>query len=128
MNDTEHIIDTALETYPLVDLPPDFVRQTIAQIRPTPRFHLTFMDYALPVFFSFFGAIILAVLFWMLNGLIATWSIELQARFSQLAQYTSFLPIYQLVLATATCLVLLASVILALSLWLEKPIRLQRKV
>jgi hypothetical protein len=128
MKDTEHIIDAAFETCPLADLPPGFVRRTMNRIKSAPRFHLTFIDYVLPVFFSFFGAIILIILYWMLNRLNPSWGIDLGARFSLLAQYTSMVTIYQMALATAVCLVLLACAALAISFWLDKPIRLQRSI
>lgn len=126
MKDTERIIDTAIETYPLEDLPPGFVRKTMDQIAPQPRFHLTFMDYALPAFFAFFSAIILFISYWILRGLNESWQFEL--RLFQIMGNPSMTTLLGLVLAAIICLVTLATAILILSLWLEKPIPLQKRI
>jgi TRAP-type C4-dicarboxylate transport system permease small subunit len=126
MKDTERIIDTAIETYPLENLPPGFVRKAMDQIAPQPRFKLTFMDLALPAFFAFFGAIILSISYWILQGLNESWQSEL--RLPQIIGTPPMTTIFGLVTAAIVCLVILATAILILSLWLEKPIRLQRRI
>lgn len=126
MKDTERIIDTAIETYPLEDLPPEFVSKTMDQIAPQPRFKLTFMDYILPAFFAFFGAIVLSISYWILQGLNDSWQFEL--RLSQVMGNPPMTTILGLVFAAIICLVILATVVLILSSWLEKPVRLQRRI
>ena len=57
MNDP---IEEALGTYPMVDVPPDFSKRVMEQIRLTPTrigFHLTWMDYALGLFLSLIPAL-----------------------------------------------------------------------
>ena len=47
------LIEDALRTYPLADVPPNFSRMVMRQIQktqPTPKFRLTWMDYALGLF------------------------------------------------------------------------------
>ena len=128
MKDTERIIDNAIETYPLEDLPSGFVRRTMAQIEPPPRFKLTFMDLALPAFFAIFGAIILASFYWLLQSINPSWAMNFGALFSQVAAYSSMTTIILLVIAIAICLMILACAIMVLSFWLEKPVRLQGKI
>lgn len=125
MKDTERIIDTAIETYPLEDLPPGFVSRTMAHIVPPPRFKLTFTDLALPAFFAIFGAIILASFYWLLQSINVRWGINMGAWLSQVAAFSSTTTVFLFVIATAFCLVLLAGAILVVSFWLDKPLRLQ---
>jgi hypothetical protein len=125
MKDIERIIDTAIETYPLEDLPPGFVRRTMAHIAPLPRFKLTFTDLALPAFFAIFGAITLASFYWLLQSINAPWGFNMGALLSQVAAFSSMTTVFLFVIATAFCLVLLAGTILVVSFWLDKPLRLQ---
>jgi hypothetical protein len=125
MKDTERIIDTAIDTYPLEDLPSGFVSRTMAHIAPPPRFKLTFTDLALPAFFAIFGAIILASFYWLFQSINAPWGLNMGAWISQLAAFSSSTTVFLLGIATALCLVLMACAILVLSFWLDKPVRLQ---
>lgn len=46
----DELIEDALRTYPLADVPPNFSKMVMSQVRTTPasaRFRLTWMDYAL---------------------------------------------------------------------------------
>jgi hypothetical protein len=52
-SDADDLIETALSTYPLADLPPNFSRRVMRQVRaipPSSRFRLTWMDFALGLF------------------------------------------------------------------------------
>jgi hypothetical protein len=49
----DELIEAALRTYPLADVPPNFSRMVMRQIQktqPAPKFRLTWMDYALGLF------------------------------------------------------------------------------
>lgn len=65
MNEIKHSqindsrIDEALESYPLVALPDNFMASTMAQIEPretsAKKMRLQFVDYAVPLFFTSFA-------------------------------------------------------------------------
>jgi hypothetical protein len=125
MKDTERIIDNAIDTYPLEDLPSGFVSRTMAHIAPPPRFKLTFTDLALPAFFAIFGAILLASFYWLFQSVNAPWGLNMGAWLSQVIAFSSSTTVFLFGIAIALCLVLMAFAILFLSIWLEKPVRLQ---
>ena len=59
---TQHdeLIENALRTYPLADVPPDFSKKVMRQIQPPHallKFRLTWLDYALGLFLSMLPAI-----------------------------------------------------------------------
>ena len=50
---TDELIEEALHSYPLADVPPNFSIRIMRQVRksqPAPKFRLTWMDYALGLF------------------------------------------------------------------------------
>jgi hypothetical protein len=60
-------IDTAIESYPLVELPDGFATRIITTIReehPRIRFRLQFIDLVLPMFMSLFSLILLGICSW----------------------------------------------------------------
>jgi len=58
---TDDLIEDALRTYPLADVPPNFsknvMRRVNATANPAPRFRLTWMDYALGFFLTLLPAV-----------------------------------------------------------------------
>jgi hypothetical protein len=66
------LIEAALETYPVAPTPEGFSKRVMLQVRQleaerrrslgaAPRFRLEFLDLALPVFFAFFGMLVIAL-------------------------------------------------------------------
>jgi hypothetical protein len=58
-------VDAALRSAPLAPLPPAFSPTVLARVRalaPAPRFHLTWLDIAIPLFLS--GTVAVLVLVW----------------------------------------------------------------
>jgi hypothetical protein len=92
MNASDSQIDSALDSYPLVPLPPRFIQRTMARIHPRPRFHLEFLDLALPAFIILFGTIVTSLVFWLINTLNPLWMLELQVRAHWYAQNLNALP------------------------------------
>jgi hypothetical protein len=67
-------LDEALDSIPLVALPEGFTGRVLARIEhPQVRFRLTFLDLALPTFFSMFAAIILGAAVWIYTTLDPLW-------------------------------------------------------
>lgn len=95
MNDSDPLIDAALDSYPLAPLPPHFVRRTMAGVRAgiRPRFRLEFLDLALPVFFILFAVTLTGLGFWLLNALNPLWLLEIQIRAGWYAQNLYALPL-----------------------------------
>ena len=67
-------LDEALDSMPLAPLPEGFSRQVMAKIeRPQVRFRLTFLDLALPAFFTLFTTIIVGAAVWIYTTLDPLW-------------------------------------------------------
>jgi hypothetical protein len=69
-------IDTAIKSYKLVELPDGFTDKVMKSIRqeyPHYRFHLQFIDVAIPLFLSLFFLIFLGVCVWGMNLLDPLW-------------------------------------------------------
>jgi len=92
MSEFDHLIDSALNSYPLASLPSRFVQRTMARIQPRPRFHLEFLDLALPAFIIIFGITVIGLAFWLINTLNPLWLLELQVRAQWYAQNINALP------------------------------------
>lgn len=72
MNDPR--LDKALHSMPLVALPEGFTRWVMVKIeRPQVRFRLTFLDLALPGFFTLFAALIADAAVWIYSTLDPLW-------------------------------------------------------
>lgn len=71
----DHRLDEALDRVPLAPLPEGFTRRVMRRIdRPQLRFRFTFLDLALPAFFTFFSTIIVGVSIWVYTTLDPFWS------------------------------------------------------
>jgi len=95
MNDSESLIDAALDSYPMAPLPRRFVRRTMAGIRAGSRlrFRLEFLDVALPAFFVLFTGTLTGLGFWLLNALNPLWLLEIRIRAGWYAQNLDALPL-----------------------------------
>jgi hypothetical protein len=103
---TDKLIEEALRSYPLADVPLNFSRRVMSQVRATPhsvRFRLTWMDYAL----GFFLTLLMAVGFTIWSFLPHQVLLSLQLQW-QLFQWTSVQPIVAASLAVAGLLLFLA--------------------
>jgi hypothetical protein len=69
--DPDALLDTALDNYPMAPLPAGFVQATMARLIPPVRFHLHFLDLAVPLVFSLLLLALFAVFFWLRGTL--TW-------------------------------------------------------
>jgi len=119
-------IDLALNTYPLAPLPPGFIKHTMGRILPKPRFHLEFLDLALPAFIIFFVVIIIGLGFWLVSSLNPIWLLELQVRGQWFARNMNLFPwgLFTFVGFAGVCIFLLFG--LGLALALDRPIPLRR--
>ena len=67
-------LDDALDSLPLAPLPRGFSHRVLAKIEhPQVRFRLTFLDLALPVFFTLFAAIIVGAAVWISTTMDPLW-------------------------------------------------------
>jgi len=67
-------VDEALDSMPLAPLPEGFTSRVMAKTeRPQVRFRLTFLDLALPAFFTFFATIIVGAAVWIYTTLDPLW-------------------------------------------------------
>lgn len=113
---SDELIEQALATYPLAQVPPDLSRRIMRRVQALPassRFRLTWIDYALGLFVTMLPA----------AGFIA-WALmprdvllELQIQW-QLFQSSSLEPVIVVSLAAAGVLLLLAFMF-SLGLWLR---------
>jgi hypothetical protein len=56
MDESERLIDAAINSYPLASLPPGFTQRLMKRINPSkPALRLSMLDWLLPGFFSLFG-------------------------------------------------------------------------
>ena len=126
MSDFEPLIDAAFDSYPLAPLPSRFVQRTIARIQPRPRFHLEFLDLALPAFIILFGITVISLGFWLVNTLNPLWLLELQVRTQWYAQNMNALPwgLFAVVGIAAISACTLAGLMLVLAF--DRPIPLRR--
>lgn len=62
MDDYDRLIDAALNSEPMLELPPDFVARVMAGIQPRPRYTPEFLDLAIPAFGGFFCLLTLGIL------------------------------------------------------------------
>jgi hypothetical protein len=83
-------IDTAIKTYPVVNLPPGFVQRTMQRINIEVRFQWQFIDIVLPVFFFLFALSIFVILAWLLQMINPLWlpQAELQIQMTLLIMPT----------------------------------------
>jgi hypothetical protein len=83
------LVDAALDSYPVSPTPPGFTRRVMAQIRreqsvrkpasrPGGRFHLEFLDLALPAFFAGFAGLGFIVLLGVIALLNPLWLLRAQ--------------------------------------------------
>lgn len=88
----EHLLDAALDSYPLTPVPPGLVRRTLARIRPQPvaKFRLDFLDFAVPSFLVLFILLTVGVALWTLNYLNPYWMVEWSARLAFTRQWMQF--------------------------------------
>lgn len=128
MNETDRLIDAALDSYPLVPLPPRFVQRSMAAVRAVsrPRFRLEFLDLALPGFVILFTSTLALLGFWLLNVLQPRWLLILQVRASWYAQNLDIVPLgfYGFVVMTGLSVFVLAGLVVALAL--DRPVRILR--
>ena len=121
-------LDEALDSMPLVPLPEGFASRVIAKIeRPQVRFRLTFLDLALPVFFTLFAAIIVGAAVWVYTTMDPLWP----PRFILFLQLTWLeirtFPYLSLLGLGAVLLFGLGVGLLGLALWII-PLRLNLRV
>jgi hypothetical protein len=102
-------IEAALVSYPLFPLPPGFTRRVMAEIRSVEmRFHLDFLDFALPAFIAFFFALLLFVLAWLIASLQPHWLLRWQSAFQLLLQRLAPFPHWSIILFALVGMVCLA--------------------
>lgn len=121
-------LDEALDSMPLAPLPEGFSRRVMAKIeRPQVRFRLTFLDLALPAFFTLFTTIIVGAAVWIYTTLDPLWMprfiLFLQINWLEIRTF----PDLPLVGFGAVLLFGLGVGLLALALWFV-PLRLIRRV
>ena len=112
----DELIEEALRSYPLAEVPPNFSIQIMRQIRktqPAPKFRLTWMDYALGFFMTLLPAV--GFFIWACLPRLALLRLELQW---QVLQASSFLPVLTISLAAAGVL-LFSAFIFSLNLLLR---------
>jgi len=103
---TDDLIEDALRTYPLADAPPNFSKRVMRQVNTTnasPRFRLTWMDYALGLFLTLLPAV--GFVAWASLPRLTFLRLEFQW---QLLRASSFQPVLAVSLAVAGALLLLA--------------------
>jgi len=67
-------IDEALDSMPVVPLPEGFTSRVMAKIEcPKVRFRLSFLDLALPAFFTLFAATIMGAAVWIYTTMDPLW-------------------------------------------------------
>jgi hypothetical protein len=96
---TDKLIEDALRTYPLADVPPNFSKRVMSQVRTMPassRFRLTWVDYALSFFLTLFVAAGFAI--WSFLPRDVLLGLQLQW---QLLQWTSVQPVVAVSLGLA---------------------------
>lgn len=117
MNEQDPLLDSALDSYPMVPLPAGFIQSTMRSIRPLPHFQLQFLDYALPSLIATLMLVGIGLFLW-LNGTLTFATLptpELAFSFS-----TSFrqLPTTLLLgLGIALEIVLMVIILVWLTLW-----------
>jgi hypothetical protein len=121
-------IDEALDSLPLVPLPVGFTSRVLAKIEhPQMRFRLTFLDLALPAFFTLFTSIIVGAAVWVYTTMDPLWP----SRFILFLQLTwleiRVFPYLPLLGCGAILLSGLGVGLLGLALWILPP-RLNRLV
>lgn len=116
MNEQNQLIDSVLDSYPMVPLPAGFVQSTMRAIQPNIRFRLQFLDFAIPALIAVLMMLIMGIILW-LNGFLALPSIptpeltfSFQSTFSQLP--TNLL--FAIFLAVETIVIVIACVYIAL--------------
>ncbi|MBN2503380.1 MAG: hypothetical protein JXB38_21570 [Anaerolineales bacterium] len=95
MNDEQRydcMIDTAIESYPFAALPKGFVTRTLQQAAQL-KFRLSFVDIAIPLFFSAFGMLAFFLTFWLWTYLDPLWFADLQLRLTLALLYISIEPL-----------------------------------
>ncbi len=103
---TDDLIEDALRTYPLADLPPGFSKKIMRQVNEThalPRFRLTWLDYALGFFLALLPVV--GFVIWASLPRLALLRLEFQW---QLLQASSFQPVLAVSFAVAGLLLFLA--------------------
>lgn len=111
---TDELIEDALRTYPLAEVPLDLSKRIMRRVATTPQrnpaspqlhFRLTWMDYALGFFLALLPAVALVI--WVTLPRLGLLRLELQW---QLIQASGLLPILGISLGVAGVLMLLAFV------------------
>jgi hypothetical protein len=108
-NTLDELVEAALHTYPLADVPPNFSKSVMQRVRTTDtlaasmRFHLTWMDYALGFFLTLLPAVGFAL--WSFLPRQVWLQIQLQL---QLLRWGSIQPLMVGSLAVAGALLFLA--------------------
>jgi len=119
------MIEAAIESFPLKDLPPGFVKQTMRRLSPRPRFHFEFLDLAIPTFLALCTAMPGVSMVWITRQDGAAW---LSGAVSLVGTYTQANLVWLLAI---TAIVVSAGVfllVLVITLWLESPFRLMTGV
>lgn len=124
--DADHVLDAAIDSYPLAPVPSGLVRRTLARIqpRPVPRFRLEFLDIAVPLFIVLFGILTIWAAFWTLNYISPYWMLEWIPRLAYFRQWMAFelmrLPNWLPVLGMFLGTVIFTGVTLTMILLLER--------
>jgi hypothetical protein len=103
---TDKIIEDALRTYPLADVPPNFSKRVMSRVRTmpaSPPFRLTWMDYALAFFLTLLVTVGFAIWFFLPRQAL----LQLQFQW-QLFQASSIQPVVAVSLVVAGLFLLLA--------------------
>jgi hypothetical protein len=114
-------VEAALDAYPLVPTPRGFTAWVMAEVRqPRLIFRLEFIDLALPTFFAFFSAGILAVTLYILLGLdrLTRLQLELQGKIwlTQIFSLPERGAMAWLPLVVASCVLLITGMI-GIGIW-----------
>jgi hypothetical protein len=117
----DRLIDAAIQSYPLESLPSGFAKKTMHRLAPRSRFHLEFLDLAIPTFLAFCTAMLGVSVIWITRQADFTW---LSGALPLVEAYAQTDEIWLLVAAAMVILgglFLLALIVIA---WLETPFRL----
>jgi hypothetical protein len=125
LNVDQDLIDTALNSVPLEPLPEGFVAATMARITPQPRFHIQFLDVAIPFSIAALVCSFVSAGLWLAGWLNAAWlppppvTLPIAEKLPALLSSAPWLGIALLLLGIEGGLALVAGA--CVSLWIDRP-------
>ena len=123
MDESDALINAAIESYPLAQLPEGFTRRLMKRIHPPrPRFRLSALDFLLPGFLGIFGLGSVAAVLLTLPLLDPLWVPRLKLAYQMLLLRLALLPDMQPLLLYAGVLAALG-ILAGLALAALTPIR-----